>query len=174
MKTLKLILSLLLIGLLCGTSCEKYKEKVWTELPPETQVGANTIGCLVDGKLWATSQLPGYTLAPAMSSYYRIERSDSIVLVFYANGRSGSMSGNIINPQIGLNIINRIGCSFPSQVNCDRFHGFENGHIFLTKLDIDAGIVSGTFEFRAQCDEDDNILIDVTKGRFDMRMRVYK
>ena len=106
---------------------------------------------------------------------YSIERSDSIVLDFIAIGRSGDIVFQLINPQMGLNNeINLISCTFPSQVNCDRFHRFENGHVFLTKLDVDARIVSGTFEFRAQCDEDENIWIDVTKGRFDMRMRVYK
>ena len=176
MKTIKLILLLLCAGLLCGTSCEKYKEKIWTELPPETQVGANTIGCLVDGRLWATSRLSGITFAPpSMAASYRFYRNDSITLYFYAHGKSGAIAFQIINPQIGLNNeIKLISCTFPSQVDCERFQKFENAQIFLTKLDVDAGIVSGTFEFRSQCDEDENIWIDVTKGRFDMRMSVYK
>jgi len=71
------------------TSCEK-EVKEWTELPPETQKGANTIGCLVNGELWATSKLPGLYKFPPMKAEYR-DYGNYIHLDFYAGGKEGRM-----------------------------------------------------------------------------------
>lgn len=168
---LKLILSLLLIGLLCGTSCEKYKEKVWTELPPETQVGANTIGCLVDGKLWATSKLPGYTLAPRMVATYT-KKNEGYELYFVAEGHNGGMACRIVNPKTGNNTSLLTG-QFDFVDNCKLFKRID-ANLYIDKLDISKGIVSGNFTFDIPCEENKDNIIQITKGRFDMRMSVYE
>ena len=65
--------------------------KVWTELPPKTQTGANTMGCLVDGKLWATGKLPGSFKFPAMSARY-LDYGEYVHLNFHAQGNVGRIA----------------------------------------------------------------------------------
>src|SRR5437773_8453594 len=45
-----IFISLLLCSLFLSNSCRKQKNE--EQLPPATQTGANTFGCLVDGKVW--------------------------------------------------------------------------------------------------------------------------
>ncbi len=93
MKSVKFILLFAATCLLCASSCNSCdddKVKEWTELPPETQTGANTIGCLVDGQLWATGKLPGTFKFPAMKTEYR-NYGDYVHLHFYAGGKEGRM-----------------------------------------------------------------------------------
>lgn len=174
MKQLKFILFTALTCLLCASSCKKNDEpKVWTELPPATQTGANTIGCLVNGKLWATSKLPSTGFSPAMAAFYTVVKPDSIVLDFYANAEKGFVMFRTINPKVNKKIdIDLLNCSFPEQINCRRFRNIRRGHIYLTKLDVPNGILSGTFEFEAQCAENDAVITHITEGRFDMYMAV--
>jgi len=51
-----LILLLLSVLTLCATSCTEkdYEEK----LPPETQEGRYTFGCLVNGEIWLPEGMP--------------------------------------------------------------------------------------------------------------------
>ena len=71
MKPQKLYTPLLTLLLaLCLTSCEKNPFVPGTELPPETTTGANTFGCLVNGKIWRNGGYfnPGESLnMPEMS-----------------------------------------------------------------------------------------------------------
>ncbi|GHT11392.1 hypothetical protein FACS189426_13210 [Bacteroidia bacterium] len=53
MKSFKLLQILFLLAL---NSCESCEEKVWTELPPETQKGANTFGCYVNDQLFVAEK----------------------------------------------------------------------------------------------------------------------
>ena len=97
MKPIQFILFLLCTGLLCATSCEKEKVKEWTELPPETQTGANIMGCLVNGELWATGKRRGTFKHPAMlATYY--DYGDYVSLRFYAEGVNGGMGVVLTNP----------------------------------------------------------------------------
>ena len=48
MKAVKFLLILFFI-LCCGNSCEKIQ---LSHLPPETQRGANTFGCRIDGEIY--------------------------------------------------------------------------------------------------------------------------
>jgi hypothetical protein len=50
MKPLKIILVLFCSFLLLSASCKKEKSNPIDNLPPATQTGANTFGCLVNGE----------------------------------------------------------------------------------------------------------------------------
>jgi hypothetical protein len=50
---MKQFLLFFLCSLLIGSSCRKHKQaNPVDQLPPETQTGANTFACLVDGKVF--------------------------------------------------------------------------------------------------------------------------
>lgn len=166
MKPIKFAMFILCIGLFCGTSCEKEKEKVWAELPPETQTGANTIGCLVDGELWATSKLPGNPYTPSMSAYY-IVGADSALLTFYAVGREGNMVFFITDPQIGKNRTS-VRAGFNLKPDCEQFLKENISSVYITRFDTKGRVVSGRFAFELPCEKNEGNVIRVTEGRFDM------
>ena len=62
---------------------------------------------------------------------------------------------------------------------CFYFGGKNTGEIIFTKLDTVNLIVSGRFKFDAQCvDAHDNVvgdsIVNITEGRFDIKLRVYE
>lgn len=174
MKQLKFILFMTVACLLCASSCELFKEvepKVWTELPPATQTGENTIGCLVDGELWATGKLRGSFKFPAMKAEYR-DYGDEVHLDFYAEGKEGFIGFVLINPIIGINKA-KVACSFNKISGCTvKLSPITN--LIITKMDLEKGILSGLFAFDVPCSEDANKILHITEGRFDLYMSVYK
>ena len=175
---LKNIISSAITFLLCVflfSSCEE-KEKVWTELPPVTQTGANTIGCLVDGQLWAIGKIPGYTLTPAMHAEYSIYKKDTSVLHFYAENKDRNGIGfRIFNPQIGENNIYYVGGGFRTiNKTCDDLIGLNIKGLVITKLDIQNRILSGNFNIELNCVNDSTKKVNLTDGRFDMYLYVNK
>jgi len=170
MKPIQFILFMLCMVLLCGTSCEK-EIKEWTELPPETQKGANTIGCLVDGKLWATSKLPGIYKFPPMKAEYR-DYGNTIHLDFYAEGKEGIVGFTLVNPILGANNA-KVYCKFNLFPKCTIMVD-DIGGLYITKMDLDNKILSGRFAFDVPCKKDTTKLLHVTEGRFDLYMSVLR
>lgn len=170
MKPIRWIILLSFLGLFCMTSCEK-EVKEWTELPPETQTGANTIGCLVNGELWATSKLPGIYKFPPMKAEYR-DYGNYIHLDFYARGKEGRMGFFIKNPKLGSNS-GRVSCGFDLYPECTVLV-YDFAGIYITKMDLENKILSGRFAFDVPCKEDTTKLLHVTEGRFDLYMSVLR
>ncbi|MEA4919016.1 hypothetical protein [Proteiniphilum sp.] len=170
MKPVQFAIFILCMGLFYATSCEKEKEKVWTELPPETQQGANTIGCLVDGELWATSRLPrGIFQEESLIAIYAIDGPDSGLLHLHAEGRAGTMVFFITNPQIGENKAT-VRAWFNLKPECERFSKEDIGTVYITRLDTKGRVVSGRFALELPCEKNAENVIRITEGRFDMYM----
>ncbi len=168
MKSIRWIILLSFLGFFGMTSCEK-ESKEWTELPPETQKGANTIGCLVNGELWATSKRQGSFKYPAMIATY-VNHQSYVNLDFYAEGVNGTIGFTIKNPRLGSNNA-EVFCRFNSTAGCTIM--LENiSELYITKMDIDKKILSGRFAFDVPCKEDTTKILHITEGRFDMYMRV--
>jgi hypothetical protein len=77
MKNFKLLRIVLVAALCLCSSCEE----VWTTLPPETQTGANTIGCYVDGQLHVAEGLRFLGEANPSATY--VHSSDILVISSY-------------------------------------------------------------------------------------------
>ncbi len=68
-------------------SCKKESTKITEEqLPPETQTGAYTFGCKVDGKIYTASGKEG--LLATQYVYYNIRSSDSSINVGVSNSKT--------------------------------------------------------------------------------------
>ena len=161
--------------MLC-TSCSLFDDShKKEELPPITQEGRNTFGCLVNGEVWlpkgynGTSNLdasydPTYKGGALDVSAYRItDHVDQFVSFGVANISSTGkfeFSKNTQSPGAYWDDANTF-CSYD-----DKSNELE-GYFIVTRLDLMQAIVSGTFEFtmvKAGCDT-----IKVTEGRFDMK-----
>lgn len=175
-----LFFTLLLLLPLLLSQCKKNNPEPIEQLPPITQTGANTFGCLLNGKAWTpngnvggTSNYsvdydPGYAKPILNISTYRYPSSDDndkqMITIF-----SDNLTSTGVYP---LTIINHQEALFKDRkTECHYKKGgpqFRSGILTITKLDLKQGIISGTFEFtlaKPGCDT-----IKVTNGRFDKKL----
>ncbi|RYU81813.1 DUF6252 family protein [Hymenobacter persicinus] len=183
LRKLPLYLALLLL-----TQCSKCKNDPLpidpvNQLPPATQTGANTFGCLVNGMLYTPSGYngvsnyavlydPGFQGGSLQVQTYRYPKQGVSKTQEVALG--GIHINHIGDYQIGLT--EDVGASFIddyrntpcNEYRSDRNNTYAKGTLTITKLDLNAGIISGTFGFtlaQPGCDT-----IKVTQGRFDKKL----
>ena len=169
--------ALLLLGALLGLSqCKKNDDPdPVDQLPPATQTGANTFGCLVNGQAWTPQGNNGTD--NNVVSYdgnvniltYRISKAGRQVIRIGAGivTHTGTYSLSLPVTQGSASYYDR---GKPSP--CDEFFhnevSYRRGKLSITRLDLQAGIIAGTFEFivaKTGCDT-----IRVTDGRFDYKL----
>jgi hypothetical protein len=180
---MKNILLIALLPLLFGISCKKDKlADELSKLPPATQTGANTFGCLVNGKAWVPQG--GCFLCPSVLKFY------------YDNGNGGqfSITADVKTASVSQYInIGVDSCRYRLQHNytasirhslrfaftdrkttsCD-WSTFLNplvvctGWVAFSKLDANSGIFAGTFEYSLSLNGCETITI--TNGRFDAKL----
>lgn len=181
----------LYLGLLLLTQCSKCKNdpapaKPEDQLPPATQTGANTFGCLLNGQPWTPSGGGAFSNPNLLVTYDPSYKGGNLALTAYR------LVGTANNKQyigVGGDGINQIGSyplatysinpTFPSRTpyfSDDNKNGLCNeylnnsgtkasGQLNITRLDVLKRVVSGTFQFtisQPTCDT-----IEITQGRFD-------
>ena len=191
MKTkTKTILLLLVSALFLQGSCKKETDRCPTyELPPATQTGANTIGCLVDGVVLIPKRTEWTWNQPTILSFkYNEETGELAFRIKFAASEKAHSCGY---PETSLHFVavdifsdgniepNMFGAEIDiyqelyGSLKVYRFHsglegltaGFE-----ITKLDTTLNIISGTFYFdtyRGTQDYDPDDKLYITEGRFD-------
>ena len=171
--------SLFFVASLSLTTCKKNNTPP-TNLPPATQIGANTFGCKINGEVWvpyspcASSAFPcdemhmdflhanpnsilpiSFTLAMQRqkdnkTSYFHIFNID---LLFPPHNYFHS-TGNIYD-------------SLDIEYNTTYHSHYGPGQFEITKLDTINKIISGVFNFKLYYESDS---ISVTDGRFDFKI----
>lgn len=181
---MKHVLYLLAVGLiLMATDCKKKDIDPCPDhndpdiLPPKTQCGANTFGCLVNGEVWVPEfdKYQMYTQrvhAEYGKEFFHIQGNkiiekdtiyESVIIEFnkditstgiYPIGElwSDSTTGRFLRINKGVNYKTK-------QKN--------SGELHITKFDRENFIISGTFWFTAVNQFGDTV--KVTDGRFDVR-----
>lgn len=195
MKHLKLYIILLALSCL-ALQCDKDKDEPEPDqnnkeqLPPATQSGENTFGCLVNGEVWRPAG--GNSLDNDLEAGYG--RGS---LVIAAERKITDKNGNFQDQDISIYIqknayklkkhkltINKnrgkwakfqddtdtckySGRKFYTKYTTDSIH---NGFVKLTRVDSIKNIIAGQFEFMAVNDTCGKVdTIKVTKGRFDIK-----
>ena len=151
------------------------------KLPPATQTGANTFGCLLNGQAWVAHTDCKYLCDPAFKIHYDAGNGGNLGIESnYANS-SLNINQTIL---IGIDSTNYKSDFFYNQMNSLHI-GFSfvdqnlytrswdsmvetKGNMILTKYDLQNGIISGTFEFSLT--KPGNQIISVTNGRFDYKL----
>ncbi len=179
------LLLLCFVIILCSSQCKKNKTTSLTELeklPPITQTGANTFGCLVDGVAWLPNGRKPQNGGPNIQVYVDPTFQGGAFYVTghqYNNfqskisfGSGGCTTGGLFDISLPLQAIdyNRFNgtvntCAFSSSDNGTFRKGFFN----ISRYDLSTGIFSGTFEFtiKSQACGD---TIRITNGRFDVKL----
>jgi hypothetical protein len=177
-----LLLPLLAALLLAG--CRKSNVDPIDQLPPATQEGKFTFGCLVNGKAYLPK---GAGLGgPVLSAYYQHLNTSTAQGYFFnvaakrdnKNSKEGiAINGNGLALKEGEKYVLRNspdeGEIFAEYVifldghmNAFETRGPFQGELHITRFDQDRQIVAGTFWFDAVNDRGEKV--EVRQGRFDM------
>ncbi|RTQ50655.1 hypothetical protein EJV47_08455 [Hymenobacter gummosus] len=169
---------LLYSALLLLTQCSKCKDDpkpkppVEDTLPAETQTGANSFGCLLNGQVW----LPAGQ--PATARFYQntltLNANKRVVENGVTTRQSVHMSfdNNGLPIQVGHYVLGESSQDYVRYSDLESICEYESdttpiGFVDITKLDYSLRIVSGRFAFtlrRAGCPD-----VQATDGRFDLK-----
>lgn len=173
MKAFSLIALLTLIFVF--DSCDPVDSVKKEELPPATQEGKNTFGCLVNGKLWlpkgrvgSTSNLdasydPSYKGGSLHFAAYRVDGNNTqdILIGAYNIADEGLFQFNFTGNATAFFYDEASSCSYNDPGD------YLTGSLKITKVDLSARVVSGEFDFivaKINCDT-----VKVSLGRFDLK-----
>lgn len=181
MKNFLLIVLCLCSLIITGNSCKKDKLTELEKLPPVTQTGANTFGCLVNGKAWIPEGYNGNGEPNPTKTFDVDSNGFSYVQIhakqFKQNIQNGSFiilmdSLNSIGPhiiytskkQIGFGSYLFPGCGILPNDNIQ----FKTGELIVSKYDTINGIISGIFSMKIKPINCDTLFF--TDGRFDIKL----
>jgi hypothetical protein len=181
MKRLYILALFIFYTLLCN-SCKKDKNTndIYDNvpgLPPATQIGANTFGCLVNGMPWVpmgyngTNNLsidydPGFNNGILnIVAYKFIAPIDEQILLSVRD------SLNFLKAPFSINLSSSSLYGLSYKKFCHLWNRFpdvySSGFLTIKMLDRNSGIIAGEFNatmYRVGCDT-----IKITQGRFDFR-----
>ncbi len=181
----------LLLFLFCIFGIQCKKTAVDAELPPETQTGAGTFACLINGTVWQYKNADNFFTTPKtrwefdpnyLGGYFYIGG------IRYADGVNSSdllsvVSDSLLfkkeklinsqNLEFGVRFIindfkvNECRDYSTAPINDTTKNFYSSGKLTLTKLDQNAKIIAGTFYctiYQTGCDT-----FKITDGRFDLK-----
>jgi len=165
--------------LLAASHCKKNKD----QLPSATQSGANTFGCLIDGKAWIpTGHGAGSGIEPTSGGFFGTPDGKRNI---YIKAYSPSDDIHIFLKQVytvGTYYLNKNNIGRPDFLIYPESYGgyfrddgsyfvtdsLNTGVVRITYADTTSGIVSGTFQFTAK-NPQTGPLKKITDGRFDYK-----
>jgi Family of unknown function (DUF6252) len=153
------VVALLLFGYCTGTAADPTPAPIPLELPPVTTTGAGTWGCEVNGQVWTAS-----------NSVYAREVSPLLhVINMRFEGRSVDFALQT-GAVPGVYQLDSLVSSNHAMVDTGYgFYPFQNtqsGTLTISRLDRQAGVIAGTFEFTMVGSNGQTLR--VTDGRFDI------
>jgi hypothetical protein len=176
--------------ILCSSQCKKTNNPPADQLPPITQTGANTFGCLINGNVWLPKGYDGRFLNSRITidpSYvdgdltvrvYRIEDGKKVSMSLTSDSIKSTGTYLIKSPSrasfILLKSANDGSVSYcnASATNYNNNNPYNiNGYIKVTRYDLTNRIFSGEFEItfnNIDCGFGDPVKI--TQGRFDYKL----
>ncbi len=174
---MKIIQLILIMGLALNTSCDKDDDQTpIDQLPPATQTGAQTFGCLINGEPF----VPPRFGRNSPRAFYQFVRG-AYTLGISAKKGGGEELQTVIIGAIDINSLNTGSHELTSELPGNFIAKYllgggivlnsvttndNSGVINITKYDQENFIISGTFSFTVK-DPDGN-KIEITEGRFDL------
>ena len=173
LKPLRGLAVALLLPLVCGwgaTSCSLFSEPE-PELPPATQIGANTLGFKVNGKNWVPKDEgmypPGSSIVRANGGGGRLSILNTMIVGgFQAN------SDNKMTSTFYIELYNFTAYKTYSAITMildNKWSTSKNQpwKLEISKYDTTQRIIAGTFSFVGTAK--DGSTINITDGRFDIK-----
>ena len=167
---------ILLLNVLC--CCIKDSNSSNAQLPPETQTGANTVGCLVNGKVF----LPfAEGINAEVNCFYQLVGGKYYFTMAFSDLRGNSIETvNLFTANINLQLgqtytlnqkytpVEGGGAEYYQNLS-NKFstNNLQTGELKITKLDPSKSIISGTFWFDAVNATGEKV--EIRSGRFDWK-----
>lgn len=162
-------------------SCCSSDDDSGDQLPPETQTGANTAGCLVNGKVFLPKK---EGINPELVCNYEFINGEFFFNLAFSDLRNGGIESVAVNHNRVSLEVNQVyilnkntvsdgdftgggGTYFPTLQNFYRTNTIKTGELKITRLDLQNSIISGTFWFDAI--NSNGEVVEIRQGRFDMR-----
>ena len=175
---MKYALVAVLSALLLSISCKKNNEM----LPAKTKTGANTFGCLLNGKEWVPTGRGAFSGINATSGGFFDEVDNTTGIYVKAYGPSDEIAIYLKNTtSVGTYNLNRNTSIRPNAVLPEASYGMylmnsseyvtdslHTGVVTITHADLTTGIVSGTFNLKVYQKTTGQVL-SITDGRFDFK-----
>ena len=176
-KTISFIFLATLLLLGCSKNDEPPKAPV-DQLPAATQVGANKVGCLVNGEVFLP-QGSNPLGPPIVTCFYQFVNNAWYFSLGYSNNQQDRLRNLRI---VSKAVVIQLNQTYPLILQNDgnfsasysKFAVFEynttndiKGELKITKLDQTNAIISGTFWFDAANNAGE--IVKITEGRFDMK-----
>jgi hypothetical protein len=177
MNKLLLLLTLTLTLSCCNKDDSPFSSK--DQLPEETQTGANTVGCLVNGKVYLPSQRG---LNSPVNCFYEYDNGEFYFTLAFEDMKNFGPTVSIHTGRLTLvagqtYLLNKNSVTdgdytgggasyFPSLQNFYYTNTTKTGELKITRLDLQNSIISGIFWFDAVNSEGEKV--QVREGRFDM------
>jgi len=177
MKKLIVAFALLLVFIACDKDDDKPKTEL-EKLPPATQTGAQTFGCLIDGKAF----VPPKFGKNSPNAFYQFVGSAYTLSIY--GGTSGGPNLKGINIGcLDLPLTQQTTYQLKEALTNNYFGRYSigggityrgtsttefPGTLIITRFDPSNFIISGTFSFKAK-EIDTGETVEITEGRFDMQ-----
>jgi hypothetical protein len=165
---------------LIGTNCDSNDDNNNGDtLPPETQVGANTVGCLVNGQVFLPK---AEGINPAVVVNYEFINGEFFFTLRFSDLRNSSNEGvrlrtQRVDLQAGeIYILNMntddngdfsgSGAEYQTSLSNEYLTNSSfTGELAITRVDTSNSIISGTFWFDAINEQGE--IVEIRDGRFD-------
>lgn len=143
------------------------------KLPPATQIGENTFGCLINGNVWThlSNSSQGGVFMDLQNS------TNTVGVNIYADNYKENNGITIsifddptlkINKQYDLKDIKFLTqYSWHNDLKICTYDSILTGSITLSRFDISYRIISGVFDFKAYSEDCEDSIV-LTSGRFDL------
>ncbi|WP_445721699.1 DUF6252 family protein [Flavobacterium sp.] len=148
------------------------------QLPPETQTGANTVGCLVNGHVYLPSQRG---LNSPVNCYYQLDNGEFYFTMGFSDMKNFDPTVFFQTKRVSLEIgqtyiLNKNsvdngdftgggGMFWYDTNNISYTNTIKTGELKITRLDLSNSIISGTFWFDAVNAAGETV--EIRSGRFD-------
>ncbi len=165
LKTLLLLVAFASLSLHCK---KEEPASELSKLPPITNYGAQTYGCLINGKAWYVD--PVYITVDYLNNYLTVWADDGLFSVKFAlDGKYLNKPGNYLIPVNSLNNFKNsffVGIGQKYYYSTDPVNHDLLAQITITRLDTVNFYAAGTFSF-GLFDKTGENYVSVTNGRFD-------
>ena len=153
------------------------------QLPPITQTGANTFGAIVDGQVFIPKDKTGYSppgggipkglkiLGNSRTFVIQATNYEDIYIYIYIPQEFPNEETYNFQKSTGVeySLAAPDFAHIYATINGVKYLSFSNsGSINFSKISLSEGIYSGTFNVRLKRNTNENDIIEITDGRFDI------
>jgi hypothetical protein len=176
MKKLLLLLLTTFILSSCNKDDNPFSSK--DQLPAETQAGANTVGCLINGQVYLPSQRG---INSPINCQYEYINNEFFFIMSFSDDKNSGPNVSVQTLRINLSqgetyILNKNsidngdftgggGAYRLSSSNKYYTNAIKRGELKITRVDLSNSIISGTFWFDAI--NSNGEIVEIRSGRFD-------